>query len=219
MSLLVLMFGISWALAQKCRFWNYRDLNVFGISGSGLEMLILRLEAHFRHFPNHGSQILILTLSMSNFHISLALAWRCSSFANLKLRGSFSIVSGPRLDCLNSWGWPRRCSVSISSSHTFFFLFLVPKFKDVEFEALELHFHHFSDLRPTMSSFNLWSSFSAFPSPWCKHVNGVFSKLLVSLVLILFPVKHGFKNWNLDADSFCDNVILYNILAWLVSLN
>ena len=77
----------------------------------------------------------------------------------------------------------------------------------------------FSGLRPTMSSFNLWSSFSAFPSPWCKHVNEVFSKLLVSLVLILFPVKHGFKNWNLDADSFCDNVILYNILAWLVSLN
>ena len=61
------MFGISWALAQKCRFWNYRDLNVFGISGSGLEMLILRLEAHFRHFPNHGSQILILDIDA--FHV------------------------------------------------------------------------------------------------------------------------------------------------------
>ena len=53
---------------------------------------------------------------------------------------------------------------------------------------------HFSGLRPTMSNFKLWSSFSAFPSPWFKHVNGAVAKLPISLMLLLFSVKHGVES-------------------------
>ena len=74
-----------------------------------------------------------------------------------------------------------------------FLKILLPMLKDVAFEALELHFQHFSGLRPTMSNFKLWSSFSAFPSPWFKHVNWAVAKLPMSLMLFLFSVKHGFK--------------------------
>ena len=150
MSLLVLMFAISWALAQNCRFWNSRDVNVFGISGSGLEMLILRLDPHFRYFPSHGSNLDFDTWPWLE-DAQFLWIWR--------FEVHFQYFPGRDLNgwiwC--SWGWPRRCSVSISSSQNILNSFLCPSSKILVLKLSSFIFDISPAFALTMSSFNLWS--------------------------------------------------------------
>ena len=194
------MFSISWALTQNCRFWNSRDVNVFGISGSGLEMLILRLDPHFRYFPSHGSNIDFDTCDVQfRYFLGPGFEVHFKYFPGRDLNGW--------IWC--SWGWPRRCSVSISSSQKLFldscahvqgccfwssrasfstFLRLLPN--NVEFQALKLILGISISLVQTCE----WGS--------CETTN--------ILNVIVFREAWLQKHQNLDADSFVARPISLN---------
>ena len=157
-------------------------LFLFDASKAHLDISDGRSRSSFLAFPRPGLKMLILNLSMFIFGLSRPSAWPEHILRFLKL--IFGNFLGPGSDILIL----KFVYLKADSQD-----FSIPG-SDVDFEALEPHFRHFSGLHPTMSSFNLWSSFSAFPSPWFKHLNGEFSKLLVSIVLKVFSVTHGFEN-------------------------